>query len=211
MHGPVAQAWLAALAELGGVPTAAADELEQRYQEPHRRYHTLAHIEAVLGDAAWLAAELGLAARDRALVMLATCAHDVVYDGRPGLDEESSANWARDRLAVAGVPEEYGERVSQLVLATALHEADQTDLACCVLLDADLAILGAAEAAYARYVEAVRDEYGALAEDVWRAGRAEVVRNLLARPALYATEPARHKWDARARSNLAAELAALVS
>lgn len=210
MHGPVAQAWLAAIEQLGGVPTTAAAELEQRYQEPHRRYHTLTHVEAVLEHCAWLATQVGLNTRGRALVMLAACAHDVVYDGRPGVDEESSANWARDRLAVAGVAEEDGERVSQLVLATATHETDSTDVECCVLLDSDLSILGADEQTYARYVDAVRAEYGALADDVWRAGRAAVLRSLLAHPALYATEPARLKWDARARHNLSAELAGLV-
>ena len=210
MHGPVAQAWLAAVAEFGGRMTDAAEELERRYQEPHRRYHTLRHIEAVLADCAWLGSEVGLTGRQRATVTLAACAHDVVYDGRPGADEQRSAEWARTRLAEAGVPAEVADRVSALALATATHDAGATgDLDCAVLLDADLAILGAEPTQYSNYAAAVRAEYSTLPDDVWRTGRAEVLRSLLVRRRLYATEPARLAWDARARHNLAAELAAL--
>jgi predicted metal-dependent HD superfamily phosphohydrolase len=209
MGGRVAHAWLAAVDQLGGAATEAADELERRYREPHRRYHTLTHIEAVLDDCAWLSTDLQLASHARAVVTLAACAHDVVYAGRPGTDEANSADWARDRLAAAGVSGDDAERVRQLVLATAGHEAERDDVECSVLLDADLAILGAPPAAYARYRQAVRGEYAALDERVWRTGRAGVLRGLLARPVLYATEPARLEWDARARRNLTAELAEL--
>jgi predicted metal-dependent HD superfamily phosphohydrolase len=209
MHGRVAQSWLAAVAELGGVATAAADELEQRYRQPHRRYHTLAHIEAVLNDCTLLGAEVGLDSGQCAVVALAACAHDVVYDGRPGADERASAEWARARLADAGVAAGVGDRVGALVLATAAHDGYPDDAECGVLLDADLAILGADAPTYADYVAAVRAEYAGVADDVWRAGRAAVLGSLLGRPTVYVTEPARLKWDARARHNLATELAAL--
>ena len=39
--------------------------------------------------------EVGLDDDTAALVALAACAHDVVYDGRPGADERASAEWAR--------------------------------------------------------------------------------------------------------------------
>jgi predicted metal-dependent HD superfamily phosphohydrolase len=209
MQGPVAQAWLAAIRELGGVPTAAAGELERRYRQPHRRYHNLRHVEAVLADCSWLADEVGLSRHPRLHVVLGACAHDVVYDAHPGDDERASADWVRDRLARAGLPYEVGERVAALVLATASHVGKPDDIACCVLLDADLAILAVDGDEYTRYVEGVRAEYAALAEEAWRAGRADVLRSLLSRPVLYATEPARLRWDARARRNLAIELAAL--
>ena len=69
-------AWARAASLLGGDEEAArldGSDLEQRYAEPHRRYHTGEHITAVLADGAWLADALALADADRALLTLAAC------------------------------------------------------------------------------------------------------------------------------------------
>jgi predicted metal-dependent HD superfamily phosphohydrolase len=208
----VETAWTDAVCLLGGdrqVAVAAAAELGTRYAEPHRRYHTGAHVQAVLRDVAVLAAELGLPAEERAVLALAAGAHDVVYDGRAGEDERRSASWARDWLTRAGVGPGPVGRVEELVLATAGHAAPAHDLAAWVLLDADLAILGAEPAAYDRYRAAVRQEYAAVDEPSWRAGRTAVMSKLLARDQLYRTEAGRRRWDAPARANIARELDSL--
>jgi predicted metal-dependent HD superfamily phosphohydrolase len=205
-------AWLAAVQQLGGVSgpaTDAAAELVRRYAEPHRRYHTTAHVEAVVRDASWLAGELGLGADDRALVVLGACAHDVVYDARPGVDERASAEWARRQLAASGVASAAIERVVRLVLATAEHAADDGDLAAAVLLDADLAILGAEPGEYARYAAAVRQEYASATDDEWRVGRGRVLASLLERDPLFRTAPAQARWAAGAQRNMTGELARL--
>lgn len=212
MDSVAAFSWTVAIDQFGGSADAAAStaaELERRYREPHRRYHTLGHIEAVLADCARLAGELGLSVTDRAVIDLAACAHDVVYAAEPGADERASAAWAAAQLAVCGLEAEVGQAVAAIVLATISHIAD--DLPTQVMLDADLAILAAKPVLYARYVEAVRAEYDTLSDADWRTGRATVLSGLLDRPVLYATEPAHRWWDARARNNLAAELAALRS
>jgi predicted metal-dependent HD superfamily phosphohydrolase len=204
------RAWVAAVACLGGaadVAAGAAADLERRYGEPHRRYHTLAHVDAVLDDVARLADELPLSQAERAIANLAGCAHDVIYLARPGADERASAAWATEQLTACGLVDAVGNRVADIVLATITHTAD--DLIANVVLDADLAILAADEDRYARYVDDVRAEYSAIPESHWRAGRAGVVGRLLDRPVLYATDPARRWWDAAARRNLAAELARL--
>jgi predicted metal-dependent HD superfamily phosphohydrolase len=199
---------------LGGkqqVAAAAAADLCARYAEPHRRYHGTAHVQAVSQDAAILAAELGLPATERAVLTIAVGAHDVVYDGRHGDDERRSASWARDWLTRAGVGEAHVARVEGLVLATMTHSASLDDLTAWVLLDADLAILGADPQVYERYRLAVREEYAALDEPAWRAGRAEVMSGLLARDPLYRTSAARPRWEAMARANIARELDSLTS
>ena len=212
IEAQVTEAWLGAVSALGGQPGLAADgarDLHRRYSEPHRRYHTLEHVRCVLRDAALLAAELGLGERDTALALAAACAHDVVYDARPGDDESASASWARLHLQAAQVPPPATDRVVALVLATASHAAAPGDHAAEVLLDADLAILGSAEPDYDRYVRAVRQEYRQVPDDLWRAGRAQVLQALQDRAQLYVTGPARDRWETAARANLARELAAL--
>jgi len=93
--------------------------------------------DAVLADAARIADALRLTATDRALLILAACAHDVVYDARPGDDERASARWASCALDRAGLGDD-ALRVEQLVLSTLAHEAPQGDPVTAALLDADL-------------------------------------------------------------------------
>jgi predicted metal-dependent HD superfamily phosphohydrolase len=207
-------AWTAAVCLLGGdqqVAAAAAADLAARYAEPHRRYHDVVHMRAVMRDAAILASELRLTASEHAVLTVAAGAHDVVYDGHRGDDERRSASWARDWLTRAGVARAHVARAGELVLATMAHLAPPDDLTACALLDADLAILGADPEAYDRYRAAVREEYAALDEPSWRAGRAEVMAGLLARDPLYGTGAARRRWEAKARANIARELESLTA
>jgi predicted metal-dependent HD superfamily phosphohydrolase len=142
-------------------------------------------------------------------VALAAWAHDVVYDGRPGDDERASAAWARRQLTGAGLAGADIARVEGLVLATLDHTAPPGDHLADALLDADLAILGAAPDGYERYRVAVREEYAHVSDDDWRVGRAAVLRSLSDREPLYRTAAARDRWAVTARRNLAGELAGL--
>jgi predicted metal-dependent HD superfamily phosphohydrolase len=137
------------------------------------------------------------------------CAHDVVYDGRPGADEKASAAWVRLRLRQCGLPSGQGERVSAAVLATTTHSSKNHDGVVDVLLDADLAILAAPEDVYDRYVAAVRLEYSSLDDSAWRRGRARVLEDLVQRQTLFFTTPARARWESAARANLQRELGVL--
>lgn len=139
------------------------------------------------------------------MLILAACAHDVVYDAIPGNDEQRSADWARDWLSRSNLAS-VADRVADLVLATIKHSADPSDHAACALLDADLAILGSPAEDYGAYASAVRQEYSAVPEDAWRTGRSRVLHSLLDRDRLYLTPAGRDRWEAQARRNLADEL-----
>ena len=54
----------------------------------------------------------------------------------------------------------------------------------------------------------MRREYAHVPDDLFRPGRAAVLRDLLAKPSLFHTAHAREHWEARARANVEAELAA---
>lgn len=205
-------AFAALVAAYGADPTAAravGAELLDRYAEPHRRYHTVAHLQAVLG---WLAVlGDGVEPEPARRAALAAWFHDAVYDPARADNEERSAALAGTRLAGLGVPADPAAAVAGLVRATATHVAPPGDPAVALLLDADLAVLGAPAARYAGYAAAVRAEYAHLPDDAFRRGRAAVLRDLLARPRLYRTDAAYHRLERAARANLAAELAALAA
>ena len=174
------------------------------WSEPHRRYHDLAHLAAVLG----LVGELAGAATDPDAVRLAAWYHDVVYDPRRDDNEQVSAERARAGLRGL-VPPERVEEVVRLVLLTAGHDPAPDDVDGAVLCDADLAVLAGPPEAYAAYASAVREEYGHLSDAEFTAGRTAVLEHLLALPALYRLPAVAREWTPRARANLAAELSLL--
>ncbi|MET7331383.1 metal-dependent phosphohydrolase [Nonomuraea sp. NPDC005650] len=189
---------------------ATGAELLARWAEPHRRYHNLDHLAAVLGGIAQLAAPGGDLADDLPAVRLAAWFHDAVYDGRPGLDEERSAQLAQSRLPRCGVPAGRVAEAARLVRLTAAHDTlAEGDHNGAVLCDADLAVLGMP--GYDDYAGRIRQEYAHVPDDLFRAGRAEVLRRLLAVPRLYRTERARELWEERARANMTRELATLTA
>jgi predicted metal-dependent HD superfamily phosphohydrolase len=197
--------------------TAAADDAERvardllgRWDEPHRRYHTRAHLEATLGAVRTLLAEPGQPdGGDAGAVELAVWFHDAVYTGRPGADEEDSAVLAEHVLASLGQPPERVAEVARLVRLTAGHDPAPDDVAGQLLCDADLAILAAPEPAYRAYTLAVRAEYAHVPDDAFRAGRAAVLRGLLAGGPPYRTPAGRRRWAGAADRNVTAELADL--
>jgi predicted metal-dependent HD superfamily phosphohydrolase len=178
-----------------------------RYAEPHRRYHTVDHLEAVIESLF-----LDLAA-DPVSVELAAFFHDAVYDPRAprGANERASATLAEADLRSLGAPGTSTEAVSRLIMTTIDHRIDDGDADAAVLGDADLSILGSPAVAYDAYARGVREEFGWLSAAEWRAGRSAVLRSLLDRPVVYATERGRRRWETGARANLAAELAGLLA
>lgn len=184
---------------------AVYTDLVQRLSEPHRVYHTLSHVQAMLK---LLAAQ---AVPERATVELAVWFHDAVYDSPepagPG-NEERSARLLQVTLQPLGVSAAVLEHAASLILATRQHAPSQ-DPACRWLLDADLAILGADESCYDAYARAIRLEYLWVPEDAYRAGRRRVLQAFLNRGQLFQTGELSARLEASARANLHRELHAL--
>ncbi|MFD8755626.1 hypothetical protein ACFV0O_32315 [Kitasatospora sp. NPDC059577] len=197
-------AWTALLHRCGAAddPGPYGRELLRRWSEPQRRYHTAEHLSAVLRHVDDLAGH----ACDPDTVRLAAWFHDAVYRPDRTENEERSAALAVRALTAAGLPAARVAEVERLVLLTVGHDPAPGDRDGEVLCDADLAVLGGTPEAYAAYAAAVREEYGFVPEPDFRAGRAAVLRGLLALPALYRTPAAHERFTDAARANLTAEL-----
>ncbi|MEU8971800.1 hypothetical protein AB0D11_21445 [Streptomyces monashensis] len=198
-----ARALEAARAPGGGPdPAPYADNLLTRWQEPQRRYHTVAHLVAVLDHVDVLADH----AADPDVVRLAAWFHDAVYLPDRSENEERSARLAERALPEAGVSPEKTAEVARLVRLTVAHDPAGDDRGGQVLCDADLAILAAPPSAYAAYAAEVREEYHFVPNDAFRDGRCAILRQLLALPRLFHTPYGREHWEATARYNLGSEL-----
>ncbi|MGH4029566.1 HD domain-containing protein [Actinomycetota bacterium Odt1-20B] len=186
-------------------PAPYADNLLARWAEPRRRYHTTAHLAAVLDHIDVL--EEHADAPD--LVRLAAWFHDAVYAPDRSENEERSARLAERALPEAGLSQEATAEVARLVRLTVTHDPAEGDRDGEVLCDADLAILAAPDDAYAAYAAAVREEYAFVPDEAFRQGRAAVLRQLLDLPRLFRTPYGAKEWEARARENLTTELTLL--
>jgi predicted metal-dependent HD superfamily phosphohydrolase len=190
-------------------PASAAvlEEIERAYREPHRHYHTLDHIAAMLT----LLDRYGEEAGDRGALQLAILFHDIVYDPRRQDNEAASAALASDRLTSLGFPGDLVAKVARGILATRHTEPPgaigDPDLA--LLLDLDLSVLAARPVDYRAYAQAVRREYGFVPDPLYRPGRRRVLEGFLKRAPIYLTERLRGAWEQAARANLAAEIAEL--
>lgn len=187
----------------GADPAAVSDagrDLLARWSEPHRRYHDVEHLADVLS----IVDEFGAVAE----VSLAAWYHDAVYQPRAVDNEEQSARLAVHALNALAAGDRAGE-VARLVRLTAAHDPDPDDANGVLLCDADLAVLARPADRYDRYAAAVREEYGHVPDDAFRAGRAAVLRHLLDLPVLYRTPDLRDRWEAAARANLHRELGTL--
>lgn len=198
--------WQRLWRELGAdpVPAGLYNQLVAAYSEPERQYHTLQHLRECL---AHLDAAASLALHP-AEVELALWFHDAVYEPQRKDNEERSAEWAWRSILAAGCGEDLAQRVQALVLATKGHSAsDDPDTR--LLLDIDLAILGAAPARFDEYERQIRAESAHVGEAEYRFGRAEVLAAFLARPRVYLTAAFHDALEHRARENLGRALSAL--
>lgn len=177
------------------------DGLQQRllaaYAEPQRHYHTLQHLAECLAhfDTVWEQAQ-----RPGELA-IALWFHDAVYAVKAQDNELRSAQWAVQALKDCGATEACCQRVHALIMATC-HQAAPTDADAQLLVDIDLAILGASPERFAEYDHQVAAEYAWVPKLVYSFKRRQVLQSFLQRDAIYTTPHFRQLLEAQARRNL---------
>ena len=183
---------------LAATPPRLHEDLVARYCELHRRYHTLQHLGECLEQ---LDNVRGLAKHPDEVEM-ALWFHDAVYDVRRHDNEERSADWACERLSAAGVFSDVVNRIRSLILVTD-HRSPPQGRDAEIMVDIDLAILGAEPARFEEYERQIREEYDWVAEDVFRRERRRILTGFLDRPRIFWTDHFCERYEARARDNIA--------
>ena len=199
------EVWERAWSALGAEPRPELlEQVLARYREPHRRYHTLEHLQECL-------AQLAAAPHKPehpGEVALALWFHDAVYALDRHDNEDQSAQWLQREATQAGVSTAAAGRMHALVMCTR-HSGPPDGADAGLIVDIDLSILGADPTRFAAYERQIRQEYQHVPEPVFRANRAALLEALLARESLYNTPYFRGQLESRARDNLGASLAAL--
>jgi predicted metal-dependent HD superfamily phosphohydrolase len=202
------EGWLRSWAELG-VPDSARlrdlfVDIVARYAEPHRFYHTGQHLAECFER--W--SELREQADHPAEVEAALWFHDAIYDTHSDSNEARSADLALDAALGLGVDASAAQRIHVLIMSTR-HATIPVGHDTQLMVDTDLAILGAEPERFFEYEGQVRQEYAWVAENVFRARRAGILRGFLERPFIFSTDLFRARYERRARENISQSLEAL--
>jgi predicted metal-dependent HD superfamily phosphohydrolase len=191
--------WRAAWREIGlaCVDPLLGTALIQRYQEPHRRYHTLQHIEECLVQFEQVRDLAGHPGE----IQMAIWFHDAIYDTGRHDNEQRCADWARQVILASGGEYAVAERVHRLILATR-HDVMPATPDEQLLVDIDLSILGQDAARFDEYEVQIREEYRWVVAFLFRQKRCEVLKKFLGRERLFATQRLYDALEDRARENL---------
>lgn len=176
---------------------AECDAVLARYAEPHRRYHTLRHLDECFER---LEPVRTRAERVGELEM-ALWYHDAVYAPSASDNEARSADLAVRTLERAGLPEVTRDRVRGLIMATR-HEGVAAPGDAALIVDVDLGILAAEPGRFDEYEVEIRAEYAWVPGSLFRHKRREVLRGFVARDRIYVSG-AFDGDEGRARENLA--------
>jgi predicted metal-dependent HD superfamily phosphohydrolase len=203
---PTLARWQSTWTGLGVAPPAAGVHaaLIARYAEPHRSYHTVQHLDECFArlDEAHVPVEHALE------VELALWFHDAIYDTHRSDNEAQSAVLARAEGERAGLPAPVLARIDALILATR-HDASPVSGDSALLVDVDLAILGAPAERFDEYERQVRAEFGWVPGLIFRRKRREILEGFLARPRLFGTDAFHATYEAPAKANLTRSIRSL--
>ncbi|MBD8657044.1 N-methyl-D-aspartate receptor NMDAR2C subunit [Oxalobacteraceae sp. CFBP 13730] len=197
--------WLAVWATLNlAPPTGLCEQLLRAWDEPQRHYHTQQHLTECLTLFDTLCAH----AEQPADIELAVWFHDAIYDVHGHDNEARSAHWAVQALATGGVDAARCQRVHDLIMVTC-HTALPASPDQALLVDIDLAILGAPAARFAEYTRQIDAEYAWVPPEMYAVKRRSVLQGFLDREQIYTTPAVAQRLEQRARNNLAEAISSL--
>jgi predicted metal-dependent HD superfamily phosphohydrolase len=199
-------AWERCFEDLGGSrpPPCVWEELQARYSEPHRAYHSLQHLEECF---TWFEQIRSFADRPGEIAF-ALFYHDAIYDSRASDNEKQSADLAASVLKEYVRGDSDPERVTSLIFTTK-HDAVSEDGDAQLLVDVDLSILGASPERFDEYERQVRKEYDWVSSDAFREGRSKILVKFLERPTIFGCSYFRERLETAARANLERSLVRL--
>lgn len=198
-------------ASLGSLPQEEWQKLITRYCEPHRAYHTLRHIDYVLG----MLRKYGHLAEDPVALAYAAFRHDELYfagwrpTGLPG-NEALSAAAADEPLAKAyklGSPictPEFRTRVYRLTMVT-LHDPEKYEPTTrdeMLMVDIDWSAIGFPHPQFVIQRAQVRTEYSDYSDEEFRQGSIAFFKKASARPRQFYLPEFSDKYEHQALQNI---------
>ncbi|MCX6780567.1 MAG: hypothetical protein NT003_00385 [Candidatus Magasanikbacteria bacterium] len=200
--------WQRLWAELHGKQEDAREVFEKLvscYNESHREYHTLDHIEYCLR----MFATVRQHSKHSVATEYAIWCHDAIYNVRAKDNEVQSGELLLDIAMQYHLEGLYAIIAHKCVKDTA-HEFDPIDIDRRIMVDVDRAILGESWEVYAKYAAGVRKEYGHIPTPIYNFARRRYMRtHFLTYSPIFTTSFMRERYELQARANIERELGEL--
>jgi predicted metal-dependent HD superfamily phosphohydrolase len=177
-------------------PEPVWESLQQHYQQPHRFYHTLAHLQHCLGELD----TAGSAIEEADITEMALWFHDFIYLYGAADNEVRSAEVFME-LAGPNMPEDFSERVCEFIIATQ-HTGNAPDQGTAFMVDLDLSGFGLPWAGYLADSDALRQEAARISDKQYYQGKLRFLDELQGWPAVFQTEYFRERLESKARANI---------
>jgi predicted metal-dependent HD superfamily phosphohydrolase len=181
---------------------AAWKDLRNRYQEPHRRYHDLCHVDFCLKQLDMVASLLD----DPDAAEMSIWYHDVIYEPNARDNETRSAgffaSYTVDRFA-----DDFVANVQHLILATE-HPEIVGEGDAIYVTDIDLSSFALPWDDFQRDNAALREERADLSDARFEEGKRRFLTTLLERPRIFRTDYFHDLYEDRARDNIRRYLSA---
>ena len=179
------------------------DEIETHYLEPHRYYHTTAHIVFCLGELDKVFADI----RQREIplqqdaVELGIWFHDVVLEIPGANNEQKSAEYFLE-VSDGCLNDELRIRVHDAIIATT-HKSSSDALESQLTVDIDLSGLAQSWSEFLADTRQVRAEFSHLSDKEFNVDQGKFMKSLLDSASIYSTEYYLGTHETTARRNVA--------
>lgn len=167
------------------------------YESHGRHYHNQEHVSACLEHLDGV----NLPMDSRKEIEIALWFHDSVYKPFSARNERDSADWAKRFLGQCDATDEQVSRVHRLIMVTE-HDAPTITREEAILVDIDLAILGAEPDIYDLFEKGVRREYRLVPYFLYRKKRVKILSAFLERTRIYTSSIFTEDRERQARQNM---------
>jgi predicted metal-dependent HD superfamily phosphohydrolase len=174
--------------------------LEKHYAEPHRHYHTAAHIEHCLCQVDLISVEHA----DRDAVELAIWFHDVIYEIGDPANEENSAKWFM-QVSLGELKDNIRAQVKRLIMVTQ-HNLQPENEDEKYMVDIDLSGFGMPWPEFSADSLRVRQEFPEVSDGVFENKHRMFLEMLASRDFFFCTILFRDMYESQAKHNVREKL-----
>ncbi len=179
-------------------------DLLQKYNQAHRHYHGIEHIQDCLEKFDVIKEKLS----DAKDIELAIWFHDVIYTPQNNDNEYQSALYARQCLEKLNYDSPSVLKIERLIFLTK-HPSFPITSDDKYLLDIDLSILGSEPDQYDQYSTAIRKEYQHVPLGLYRETRKKILNSIIERKTIFETEYFKSHFQSQAIENVNREIISL--
>lgn len=175
------------------------EEIINSYNEEHRHYHDLRHVNMCIEEIKKLGLEKEIGKKNFLKLYVTLLVHDLVYN--PKSNVLSSASYGKNISSGLGFGKAFAKDVYYGVIVTD-HSTPPKNRLEMIAADADLAILGKEKTAVDQYDDGIRVEYSLIPIEIYRKRRKGILSLFLNRKNIYYTLEFRQLYESKARENL---------